>query len=341
MDQIKWENFNLALLILVRDNALNHFWDEDVQNPAYPDREEDLKKKDGPSNVNVISYTFGGPSTERGISGYLRENFQAFPEDSIQYKLWDSAAVLFDSIHRFTVGLNNNWWHEYPEYPSKEEEKLITEYENLSDKIFEQKEEDEILLEDDILELSREQSKKTSEDRKINYQSILEFINKKNNLIQEWSEYESWEAAKKELLTQIRLYLEALGPNKYLYALMESGLKTLEDQPHLDWRINPLLRDFFLGFLFRNPIFVNESGKLTGKDPTALYRFFVEKDEIFDKAFQIKGIKENNFEDGSDSIAVDCSLIEESHFSKFKEVQGYDMTFEEYKNLISKQYNLE
>ena len=67
MDQIKWENFNLALLILVRDNALNNFWDKDVQNPAYPDREEDLEKKDRPSNVNVISWTMGAPSTERGI----------------------------------------------------------------------------------------------------------------------------------------------------------------------------------------------------------------------------------------------------------------------------------
>ena len=135
MDQIKWENFNLALLILVRDNALSNFWDEDVQNPAYPDRGEDLEKKDGPSNVNVISWTMGA-STERGISGYVRENFQAFPEDSIQYKLWDSAALLCDSIHRFTIGLNNDYWHEYPEYPSKEEEKLITEYENLSNKIY-------------------------------------------------------------------------------------------------------------------------------------------------------------------------------------------------------------
>ena len=55
----------------------------------------------------------------------------------------------------------------------------------------------------------------------------------------------------------------ALGPNEFLDQNVENDMQTQWDNnvEHFDWRLNPILRDLYLGFLFRNPILVSNNNK--------------------------------------------------------------------------------
>ena len=95
--------------------------------------------------------------------------------------------------------------------------------------------------------------------KKVEYSDVLSFIQLNKEI--DWWERETWEIAKKDLLALLESYFIALRDKDFMSPYLDQFLTTM-DQYHFDWRINPILRDIFLGFLVRNPFLIDKDGKL-------------------------------------------------------------------------------
>ncbi|SVB38344.1 uncharacterized protein METZ01_LOCUS191198 [marine metagenome] len=261
MNQIKWEKIDSLIYEVFKADLMRTLWTEEVKNPAYPDKEnKDEEEKESPKNIKTVKWTLGGPTEGRGISGYIYEKLMFEDRDSLQAKFWSSACDLFDLIHTFTVAFNNEAWDVFREYPEDDaSEKDWEEYEADSEMWGEKRENDMMDLESEILDLARKAARTMNTTKKVEYSDVLSFIKLKKEI--DWWEKETWEIAKKELLTILESYFIAIRDKDFMSPYLDQLLPT-RDEYHFDWRINPILRDIFLGFLIRNPFLIEEDGKL-------------------------------------------------------------------------------
>jgi len=261
MDQIKWKKIDSLIYEVFRADLMRTLWTEDVKNPAYPDKEnEDEEELESPENVNVVKWTLGGPTEGRGISGYIFEKLMFEDRNSLQAKFWSSTCDLLDLMHTFTVAYNNEAWHEYLEYPEEDaSEKDWDKYNNICADNEEKNEENILDLESNILDLARKVRKKMNTAKEVDYSDALSFIQLSKEI--DWWEKGTWKKAKKDLLALLESYFIAVRDKDFMSPYLDQLFPT-RDEYHFDWRINPLLRDIFLGFLVRNPFLIDEDGKL-------------------------------------------------------------------------------
>ena len=315
MDQIKWENLNKIILTMLRENLFQKFYDSSVPNPAYP-KEESSMNEDVPENVVYSTTTIGGDHTRRGVSGQIKEYFNCLDEESIQFQFWETACDLFDSHYAFTVAFNNDVWH-YPEDDESDEsweENYARKHENI------------INLEDQIVDLCREVRLEligASSSEQIDYSHVRNFISN-NFKDKDWYEFEGWDEACKELLKNLKIFLIALGPNKFLDQNVENDMQTQWDNnvEHFDWRLNPILRDLYLGFLFRNPILVPNNDKEL-KKPYVVIDYIIEEGDVMKTAIVIESIKKA-INESEPSVYIDANFLIERHFEIFNEKYNLD-----------------
>ena len=327
MDQVKWKNFSLAILTMIRENMFQEFYDPNISNPAYP--EEKTQSREGiPENVNFSTITIGGNHSRRGVSGYIKEYFSCLNESSLQFQLWQTACDLFDSHYSFTVAFNNDNWH-YPDDKNEDEDEEAWE------DIYQAKYEAEINLEEQISDLCRNIRKRNLSEDTIDYSFIKSFIAKdfKNK---DWSEFDSWDEACEELLKNLELFLLALGSNKFLDKYFDKSIQTQWDNnvDNFDWRLNPILRDLYIDFLVRNPILVFIKGGMPKKP------FF-----LLDYLIGIEGISTEASTKGSESlvehlqpiIELDATDLVKKHFEIFNHQYNLD-DFKDFEKRINSQY---
>jgi len=147
----------------------------------------------------------------------------------------------------------------------------------------------------------------------------------------EWADIESWKEAKKCLLLQMENYFLAVGPDPFLYSYIDEYLPKSQ-QEHFDWRINPILRDVFLGFLTRNLFLVDINKKLL-EDTQLTDLMFEDQDHSFQARFKI-----NDF-NGKDVISIEDydSLLEWKYeVGYFKEHGGENLSYKEYTEFFKK-----
>ncbi len=234
MDQIKWKKIDSLIYEVFKADLMRTLWTEEVINPAYPDKEnKDEEEKESPKNIETVEWIIGGPTEGRGISGYIYEKLMFEDRDSLQAKFWSSTCDLLDLIHTFTVAFNNEAW--------------------------DVRTDDMMDLESEILDLARKATRTMNTTKKVEYSDVLSFIKLKKEI--DWWEKETWEIAKKDLLALLESYFIAIRDKDFMSPYLDQLLPT-RDEYHFDWRINPLLRDIFLGFLVRNPFLIEEDGKL-------------------------------------------------------------------------------
>lgn len=264
MNQVKWNKIDSFEYELLRADLMRTLWTEDVENPAYPKNDSDKEEVDDfdsemPENfsTSTLTFTMGGANYNRGVSGYIFEKLKFKNRNSIQAQFWSALCDLCDSSHRFTIAWNNDAWFslddQYPEDDASEED--WEEYHRLCDEKYEEKDEAMLMLETDIIDLSRTICKK-SENKTIEYSEIIKFI--KLNKTIDWYEHE-WEKAVKILLSMLESFFVAVKDKDFFSLYLDQFLPTAKE-PHFDWRINPMLRDIFLGFLISNPFLVNDKG---------------------------------------------------------------------------------
>ena len=116
----------------------------------------------------------------------------------------------------------------------------------------------------------------------------------------------------------------ALGPNEFLDQNVENDMQTQWDNnvEHFDWRLNPILRDLYLGFLFRNPILVSNNNKEL-KKPYEVIDYIIEEKNLMKTSIVIDSIKKaiNELEPG---VTIDASLLIERHFEIFNQEYNLD-----------------
>lgn len=303
MNQVKWKYLNSCSFEILRADFFMTLWDDEVNNPAYPDNEDEVDDIDVPDNVNYSrsTITFGG-GYRRGISGYIFENLKFNNRKTIQAVFWERFCDLLDSIHTFTIGYNNDYWHEYPDFEDDIDEDAQDE---AYEKYYEKMNNDIIQLEDEIIDLARMVSKSNSESDKFCSKRVSRFIDAKKNYIDvQWHDIEKWDDAKKVLLQQLELFFEAVGPDPFLISYIDNYLPK-QDKQHFDWRLNPILRDIFLGYLTRNPFLMDLDGNLL-KDTQVSESIFNNPENSFGSI-----IKSKEF-DGINQIIIEDyeSLIE-------------------------------
>ena len=257
MNQVKWSYLNTLSFEMLRADFMRTLWNEEKPNPAYPnDTTKENTDEDIPKNINFTSstITFGGGEYRRGISGYISEYLELNDRETLQAIFWEHFCDLADSIHTFTIGYNNDYWHEYP-YDDDDDDDAINDY-------YEAREDDIRDLEEDIIDLARKVSKLNLEQKNISYTRTQRFINAKENYRDiKWQEIDKWSNAKKILLEQLELFFFAVGPDSFMSSYISEYLPKQTAQ-HFDWRLNPILRDIYLGYLTRNPFLVDLSGKI-------------------------------------------------------------------------------
>jgi len=329
MDQVKWKNFSLAILTMVRENVFQEFYDPNIPNPAYPE-EKTQSREETPENVIYSTVTFGGDHSRRGVSGYIKEYFSCLNEESLQFQLWQAACDLFDSHYAFTVAFNNDTWH-YLDEEDEEDENNDGAWEA----IYEAKYEAEINLEEQISDLCRNIRKRKLSKNTIDYSLIKSFIAKdfKNK---DWYQFDSWDAACKELLKNLELFLLALGSNKFLDKYFDKSIQTQWDNnvDNFDWRLNPILRDLYIGFLIRNPILVSDKGSML-KKPFLVLDYLIEIEDIWTEA-STKG-SESLVANLQPVIELDATDLVKKQFKIFNEQYNLD-DFEALEKSINRQY---
>ena len=160
--------------------------------------------EESPENVITSTMTIGGGNYRRGISGYIYEKLELTDRKSLQAIFWERTCDLLDSIHTFTIGFNNDFWHEPPNY---DEDNDDMDEELPWDEYYKQANSDMVSLEDDIVDLARKVSKAQKESEQVSYDRIIDFINSKDDYLNiEWADIESWKEAKKCLLSQMEKY---------------------------------------------------------------------------------------------------------------------------------------
>ena len=116
----------------------------------------------------------------------------------------------------------------------------------------------------------------------------------------------------------------ALGPNEFLDQNVENDMQTQWDNnvEHFDWRLNPILRDLYLGFLFRNPILVSNNNKEL-KKPYEVIDYIIEEKNLMKTSIVIDSIKKaiNELEPG---VTIDANLLIERHFEIFNQEYNLD-----------------
>lgn len=315
MDQIRWENLNKTILTMLRENLFQKFYDSSTPNPAYPEEKSSINE-DVPENIVYSTMTFGGDHTRRGVSGQIKEYFNCLDEESMQFQFWETACDLFDSHYAFTVAFNNDAWH-YPEDDESDESWEAN---------YERKYEDIINLEEQIVGLCREVRLEligTSSSQLIDYSHVKNFISY-NFKDKDWYEFEDWDQACKDLLKNLKIFFMALGPNEFLDQNVENDMQTQWDNnvEHFDWRLNPILRDLYLGFLFRNPILVSNNNKEL-KKPYEVIDYIIEEKNLMKTSIVIDSIKKaiNELEPG---VTIDANLLIERHFEIFNQEYNLD-----------------
>lgn len=320
MNQIKWKYLNSCSFEILRADFFMTLWNDEADNPAYPDNEEEVDEVDVPDNVNYSSSTITfGAGYRRGISGYIFENIKFNNRNTLQAVFWERFCDLLDSIHTFTIGYNNDYWHEYPYFEDDVDEDI---QEKAYEKYYEKMNDDIIKLEDDIVELARTVSKSNNESDKFCYKRVNRFIDAKKNYIDvQWCDIEKWDDAKKVLLNQLELFFEAVGPDPFLVSYIDNYLPK-QDKQHFDWRINPILRDIFLGYLTRNPFLMKLDGGFL-KDTQVSESLFNNPKNSFGNM-----IKSIEF-DGKNQMVIDDydSLIEEKY--KRSVISNENMSYKE------------
>ena len=337
MNQIKWNKIDSMDYEILRADLMSTFWTEDVENPAYPkdhldEDEEETLDDDSPNNLITTSFSLGFTNDyRRGISGYIYEKLLFNNRDSLQAQFWSASCDLFDCIHRFTIAWNNDAWFsvdmdEYPEDDATDEE--WDKYNRLCDEIYEEKEDAMLMLETDIIELSREICKK-SEGEIIEYSDINKFIKLDKKI--DWFETD-WDDASKKLLSMLESYFLAVKDKVFFSSYMDEFLPNQQAQ-HFDWRINPMLRDIFLGFLISNPFLVNEQGVI------------IEDQQLFELVFEgkdnLKEFYDTNVNVGSkfeNQIAIkDYKKILDKKFKTSPmNIDGHD--FDEVKDMVRRNW---
>ena len=289
MNQIKWRYLNTCSFELLRADFMRTMWNEDVANPAYPDDTFDFQSEDDdqdtPDNVNFsrTSYVMGGVNYTRGVSGYIFEKLEFNNKNSMQALFWERFCDLADSIHRFTIGYNNDYWHEYPEDEDEDEDVNDKAYEEY----YEERYEDMMALEENIIALSRTASKSQKEQDSVCYDRVIKFINSKDSYVAtEWADIDDWNKAQSILLKQLELFFCAVGPDPFFASYLDTYLPK-QTAEHLDWRINPILRDIYLGFLTRNPFLIDMDKKILD-DTQLLDLLFRNPDKPFPGALELK-----------------------------------------------------
>jgi hypothetical protein len=322
--QINWKNQNIVIWMLILFNLsdfLEYDPDEFIEyEPNDPKKKDKKKKKNIPNNVVYQSYTIGVDTRKRGASGYYQENMNYLDEDSLQYQLWSSACDLFDSHYTFTVAFNNDAWHW-----------LDDDSDEAWESRHQDKDEEMIVLEDKILDLCRNIRTRSVVTEEINYSSVIKFISNDYRDI-DWYDYDSWDQACKKLLENLELYFQALGTNLYLDAYYEFMHKLIGHKQHFDWRLNPILRDLFFGFIFYNPILVSNNGEIIKKDPLNIINFLIKntKKNIF------SNLKESLPKEPKEKIDLDAESLIENHFELFN--GGFD-SYESFEKSIRKSFD--
>tara|TARA_Y100001935_G_scaffold253550_1_gene259994 strand:- start:106 stop:1125 length:1020 start_codon:yes stop_codon:yes gene_type:complete len=308
VNQIKWKYINSCSFELLRADFMRTLWNEEVKNPAYTDEDHDQEEIDVPDNVNYSysrsTLTFG-IDYRRGISGFIFENLNFNDRKSMQAVFWERVCDLLDYVHTFTIGYNNDYWHEYPDFEDDVDENI---QDKAYDDYYEKRNDDIVELEDDIIELARKVSKSNNESDKFCFKRVVQFIDAKESYVNvEWADIKNWDDAKKTLLKQLELFFEAVGPDPFLISYIDNYLPK-QQQQHFDWRLNPLLRDIFLGYLTRNPILLDLNGKLI-KDSQIFDLLFNEpKNSFYDS------VKPNNYNVGDVIICENYDeLVEEKY----------------------------
>ena len=331
MNQIKWKYINSCSFEIIRADFMRTLWNEYAPNPAYPEEDTIDETEESPENVITSTLTFGGGDYRRGISGYVYENLELTDRKSLQAIFWERTCDLLDSIHTFTIGFNNDFWHEPPNY---DEDNDDMDEELPWDEYYEQTNSDMVSLEEDIVDLARKVSKAQKESEQVSYDRIIDFINSKDDYLNiEWADIESWKEAKKCLLSQMEKYFVAVGPDPFLSSYIDEYLPK-QQQEHFDWRINPILRDVFLGFLTRNLFLVDINKKLL--EDTQLTDLLFEDE---DSSFQALYINDFN---GKDVLSIEDydhkgSFMEWKYEkSYFKGHGGEDVSYKEYVEFFKK-----
>ena len=141
--------------------------------------------------------------------------------------------------------------------------------------------------------------KSNNESDKFCSKRVSRFIDAKKNYIDvQWCDIEKWDDAKKVLLQQLELFFEAVGPDPFLISYIDNYLPK-QDKQHFDWRLNPILRDIFLGYLTRNPFLMDLDGNFL-KDTQVSESLFNDPENSFGgmiKSKEFDGINQMVIED--------------------------------------------
>jgi len=243
-------------------------WNEDVAKP----------------NSIGSSIIFRMPNYDRGRSGYMLEMLKFSNKDSIQAVFWERFCDLADTIYTFTVSYNNDHWHKFPEFEDDVDE---NNQEKVFKKIDEKKYDDMSALEMNIIALSRAVSKSQKEQDTVCYDRVVKFINSKDSYLNtKWIDIDDWNKAQRLLLQQLELFFYAVGPDPFLFSYLDEMLPEHTAQ-HFDWRINPTLRDIYLGFLTRNPFLIDLDKNIL-QETQLLDLLFKDPDMSFSGALDLK-----------------------------------------------------
>ena len=138
-----------------------------------------------------------------------------------------------------------------------------------------------------IIALSRAVSKSQKEQDIVCYDRVLEFINSKDIYLNtKWIDIDDWNKAQRLLLQQLELFFYAVGPDPFLFSYLDEILPEHTAQ-HFDWRINPTLRDIYLGFLTRNPFLIDLDKNIL-QETQLLDLLFKDPDMSFSGALDLK-----------------------------------------------------
>lgn len=269
MNQIKWRRLNTFSFELLRADFMRTVWNEDVVKP---------------NSIGSSEIIFKISNYDRGRSGYMLEMLKFSNKDSIQAVFWERFCDLADTIYTFTVSYNNDHWHKFPEFEDDVDEKT---QEKAFKKIDEKKYDDMSALEMNIIALSKEVSKSQKEQDIVCYDRVIKFINSKDSYLNtKWIDIDDWNKAQSLLLQQLELFFYAVGPDPFLFSYLDEMLPEQTAQ-HFDWRINPILRDIYLGFLTRNPFLIDMDKKILD-DTQLLDLLFRNPDKPFPGALELK-----------------------------------------------------
>ena len=269
MNQIKWRRLNTCSFELLRADFMRTVWNEDVVKP---------------NSIGSSEIIFKISNYDRGRSGYMLEMLKFSNKDSIQAVFWERFCDLADTIYTFTVSYNNDHWHKFPEFEYDVDEKT---QEKAFKKIDEKKYDDMSALEMNIIALSKAVSKSQKEQDIVCYDRVIKFINSKDSYLNtKWIDIDDWNKAQSLLLQQLELFFYAVGPDPFLFSYLDEMLPEQTAQ-HFDWRINPILRDIYLGFLTRNP-FLLDLDKNILQETQLLDLLFRNPDKPFPGALELK-----------------------------------------------------